>query len=93
MGLLECGHFSQFEPGLFASICYAIRGNDDPWLVAADFRTYIDAQQRASEAYQDQNNWVRMSILNTAFSGKFSTDRTMQDYNRDIWKLKPLTVK
>jgi len=92
MELLECGHFSQFEPGLFASICYAIRGNDDPWLVAADFRTYIDAQQRASEAYQNQNNWVRMSILNTAFSGKFSTDRTMQDYNRDIWKLKPLKV-
>jgi len=93
MELLECGHFSQFEPGLFASICYAIRGNDDPWLVAADFRTYIDAQQRASEAYQDQNAWIRMSILNTAFSGKFSTDRTMQDYNRDIWKLTPITMK
>jgi len=93
MELLECGHFSQFEPGLFASICYAIRGNDDPWLVAADFRTYIDAQQRAADAYQNQNDWIRMSILNTAFSGKFSTDRTMQDYNRDIWKLKPLTVK
>jgi len=93
MELLECGHFSQFEPGLFASICYAIRGNDDPWLVAADFRTYIDAQQLASEAYQDQNAWIRMSILNTAFSGKFSTDRTMQDYNRDIWKLKPITMK
>ncbi|MBL4775737.1 MAG: glycogen/starch/alpha-glucan phosphorylase [Mariprofundus sp.] len=92
MELLECGHFSQFEPGLFASICYAIRGNDDPWLVAADFRTYIDAQQRAAEAYHDQKNWLRMSIFNTAFSGKFSTDRTMKDYNRDIWKLEPLNM-
>ncbi|MFQ5518660.1 MAG: glycogen/starch/alpha-glucan phosphorylase, partial [Mariprofundus sp.] len=93
MELLECGHFSQFEPGLFASISYAIRSSSDPWLVAADFRSYIDAQQLAAEAYQDQKNWLRMSIFNTAFSGKFSTDRTMEDYNRDIWKLEPLPPK
>jgi len=93
MDLLECGHFSQFEPGLFAPITGAIRCANDPWLVAADFRSYIDAQQRAAEAYQDKNAWLKMSIYNTAFSGKFSTDRTMQDYNRDIWKLKPLQPK
>ncbi|MDQ6995835.1 MAG: glycogen/starch/alpha-glucan phosphorylase, partial [Mariprofundus sp.] len=90
MGLLECGHFSQFEPGLFASIVGAIRSNNDPWMVAVDFRSYIDAQQRAAEAYQDKEHWLRMSIYNTAYSGKFSTDRTMQDYNRDIWNLQPI---
>jgi len=92
MDLLECGHFSQFEPGLFSSITHAIRGSGDPWLVAADFRTYVDAQQRAAEAYQDKEGWLRMSIYNTAYSGKFSTDRTMEDYNRDIWKLEPLKI-
>ncbi|MDX8391027.1 MAG: glycogen/starch/alpha-glucan phosphorylase [Mariprofundaceae bacterium] len=90
MELLECGHFSQFEPGLFSSITHAIRSHDDPWLVAVDFRAYVDAQQQASDAYQDQEHWQKMSLLNTAFSGKFSTDRTMQDYNRDIWKLTPI---
>jgi len=93
MNLIECGHFSQFEPGLFASITGSIRCSDDPWLTAADFRSYIDAQERASIAFQDQDEWQKMSILNTACSGKFSTDRTMQDYNRDIWKLTPVQPK
>ncbi len=93
MELLECGHFSQFEPGLFAGIVGAIRSPHDPWLVAADFRSYVDAQQRAAAAYLDQEHWVRMSICNTAFSGKFSTDRTMQDYNCDIWKLQLIQPK
>jgi len=90
MNLLECGHFSQFEPGLFSGISGAIRSGSDPWLVAADFRSYVDAQERASAAYLDKESWLKMSILNTAYSGKFSTDRTMEDYNRDIWKLEPI---
>ncbi|MBL1353495.1 MAG: glycogen/starch/alpha-glucan phosphorylase [Zetaproteobacteria bacterium] len=93
MDLIECGHFSQFEPGLFAPITGSIRCHDDPWLVAADFRSYIDAQQKAAEAYQDKERWQRMSILNTAYSGKFSTDRTMEDYNREIWHLTPTPPK
>ncbi len=92
MNLIECGHFSQFEPGLFTSITGSIRCENDPWLTAADFRSYIDAQERASIAFQDQALWQKMSVLNTAYSGKFSTDRTMQDYNRDIWKLTPIKV-
>lgn len=92
MELLECGHFSQFEPGLFSSITHAVRNSDDPWLVAADFRSYVDAQQQASDAYRDQEKWQKMSIYNTAYSGKFSTDRTMEDYNRDIWKLEPVDL-
>lgn len=90
MSLLECGHFSQFEPGLFSSITHAIRSSNDPWLVAADFRSYVDAQQRAAESFKDRDAWLRMSVLNTAYSGKFSTDRTMQDYNREIWNLEPV---
>ena len=89
MRLLESGHFNQFEPEIFDPLTRAIRNPHDPWLVAADFRSYLEAQKQVDIAYQDQENWVRMSILNAACSGKFSTDRTMQDYNRDIWKLEP----
>ena len=92
MELLERGHFNQFEPGLFASIIEAIRNPADPWLVAADFRSYVEAQRLASEAYRDQDGWLKKSILNAAYSGKFSTDRTIRDYNRDIWKLEPLEL-
>ncbi|MGE5506700.1 MAG: glycogen/starch/alpha-glucan phosphorylase [Actinomycetota bacterium] len=92
MALIESGHFNQFEPGLFDPIIKAIRSPHDPWLVAADFRSFIDAQERVAQAYRDQDRWVRMSILNTAASGKFSTDRTMLEYNAEIWKLPAVAV-
>ncbi len=85
--LLESGHFNQFEGGIFDSILQAIRNPHDPWLVAADFGSYVAAQARAAQAYRERQHWVRMSILNTAAAGKFSTDRTMEEYNREIWKL------
>jgi starch phosphorylase len=75
---------------LFEPIVHAIRSPHDPWLVAADFRAFVDAQERVARAYQDRENWTRMSILNTAHSGKFSTDRTMEEYNAEIWKLTPV---
>ncbi len=87
MRLLESGHFNQFEPGIFDPILHSITNPDDPWLTAADFRSYVDAQQRVAAAYRDQEQWTRMSILNTAASGRFSSDRTISEYNRDIWKL------
>jgi len=90
MALLESGHFNQFEAGLFDPIIGAIKSPHDPWLVAADFRSYVDAQERAAAAYRDRERWARMSILNTATSGKFSTDRTMREYNAEIWKLTPV---
>ena len=90
MNLLESGHFNQFEPGLFDPVIHAIRSPHDPWLVAADFRAFVDAQERVAAAYRDRDAWTRMSIINSASSGKFSTDRTMADYNAEIWKLKPI---
>ncbi len=87
MHLLESGHFNLFEPGLFDPIVQSILSPHDPWLTAADFRSYVDAQRNVAAAYRDRERWIRMSILNTAASGKFSSDRTIQDYNRDIWHL------
>ncbi|MFH1816674.1 MAG: glycogen/starch/alpha-glucan phosphorylase [Pseudomonadota bacterium] len=85
--LLISGHFNPCEPGIFDMIIGAMMSTNDPWMVLADFRTYVDAQERVDQAWQDEARWTRMSILNTASSGFFSTDRTMQEYNADIWKL------
>ncbi len=87
MSLLESGHFNQFEGGIFDQIILAIRNPHDPWMTAADFRSYIDVQDQAAAAYRDRDRWVRMSILNSARSGHFSSDRTISEYNRDIWNL------
>ncbi|PID50349.1 MAG: glycogen phosphorylase [Proteobacteria bacterium] len=89
--LLRSGHFNQYEPGIFDMIIDSMLSPADPWVTLADFRSYVDAQERVNLAWQDQTHWTRMSILNTASSGFFSTDRTMQEYNCDIWKLKPET--
>ena len=85
--LLSSGHFNPCEPGIFDMILGTVMSPGDPWMVLADFRSYVDAQERVAQAWQDQAGWTRMSILNTASSGFFSTDRTMREYNADIWKL------
>ncbi len=93
MRLLENGHFNRFEPGVLDDAIHAIRNPADPWMTAADFRSFVDAQELAGKAYLDQKRWTRMSILNTASSGRFSTDRTMRDYNDGIWKLEAIPAK
>ena len=85
--LLHCNHFNLFEPGLFQPILDALLSPHDPWLTLADFRSYVDTQRQVATAYRDRVAWTRMSIINTATSGKFSSDRTIQDYNREIWGL------
>ncbi len=87
--LLEGGYFNQFEPGIFNPIIKSIYSPEDPWLVAADFADFVAAQERAAQHFQNTDRWLRSSILNTACSGNFSTDRTIQDYNREIWHLQP----
>jgi starch phosphorylase len=92
MDLLDSGHFNRFESGLMDNITQAIREPADLWMTAADFRSYVDAQTTAAAAYTDTQRWTRMSILNTASSGFFSTDRTIRDYNDDIWHLEPVVL-
>ncbi len=87
MQLLESGHFNLFELNIFDDIIKTLKSPHDPWLTLADFRSYIDCQQKAATLFQDRKAWTRMSIQNTACSGFFSTDRTIQQYNAEIWKL------
>ncbi len=91
MRLLQSGHFNQFEPGIFDTIIDSILSPHDPWLVAADFHTFVQAQKQVAEEFQDQQKWAKKSILNVAYSGKFSSDRTIRQYNEEIWKTTPTT--
>jgi starch phosphorylase len=92
LGLIESGLFSRFEKGIFEPILAAVRAEGDPWMTAADFRSFVDTQQVVEQAFRDKDGWTRLSILNSAASGRFSTDRTMRDYNQQIWKVRPVGV-
>jgi starch phosphorylase len=87
MQLLQSGCFNMFEQGLFDPIISSIFNPGDPWLTAADFTSYVAVQEKVAEAYNDRERWTRMSIINSAKSGRFSTDRTILEYNEEIWRL------
>ena len=89
--LLKSSHFNRFEPGVHDAVVDAMCSSEDPWMTVADFRSYVDAQMAAGTAYRDTERWTQMSILNTAASGPFSADRTMQEYDSDIWRLTAIT--
>ncbi|HEY9665049.1 MAG TPA: glycogen/starch/alpha-glucan phosphorylase [Allocoleopsis sp.] len=89
---LASGFFSPREPGLFMSIVNSLL-NHDEYMLLADFQSYVDCQERASQAFRDQDHWTRMSILNVARMGKFSSDRTIAEYCRDIWKVEPVSIE
>ena len=92
MSMLESGMFCENEPGIFNVLTAGLRSPQDQWLTIADLRSYIDTQQAVANAYQDHERWDRMSIANTANSGWFSSDRTIQQYADEIWKVQPIEV-
>ncbi len=87
MHLLETRHFSLFEDGIFDDIIASIRSPYDAWMTAADFSSYVAAQRAVDAAYQDAEHWTRMSIINSAASARFSSDRTIKEYSQDIWHI------
>jgi starch phosphorylase len=80
------------SPNLLATVKASLLEGGDPFMVLADFRAYCDAQARVDTAYRNRRHWARMAILNTARTGKFSSDRTIREYAEEIWKLKPTKV-
>jgi starch phosphorylase len=89
---LGSDYFTPGEHGAFGALHHSLLNGGDPYLLLADFRSYSDAQARVDAAYRDQKKWAKMAILNTARMGKFSSDRTIREYAKDIWKLKPVKV-
>jgi starch phosphorylase len=90
--LIRRGFFSHGDTGLFQPFVeYLLHG--DPYLALADFESYSHCQREVSQAYSDRDHWTRMSILNTARSGKFSSDRTIRQYCEDIWHVTPVPIR
>jgi starch phosphorylase len=90
--LIAGGAFSPGDRGLFMPIVDDLV-HRDPFLVLADFRSYVDAQARVAAAWRSPSQWVRSSILNTARAGKFSSDRSIREYAQNIWRVSPVAVK
>ncbi len=90
--LIRGGFFSRGNTELFRSLIDGLMYHD-PYMVFADFRSYVDCQRTVSRAYEDQEHWTRMSILNVARCGKFSSDRTIRQYVNDIWHAQPVPIQ
>jgi glycogen phosphorylase len=89
--LINDGFFSNGDRELFRPLVESLLTRDD-YMLLADYQAYVDCQQRVSDAYRDQNHWTRMSILNTARVGRFSSDRSIREYCRNIWNVSPVTT-
>jgi len=86
--LIQSGIFSKGDSNLFKPMIDSLLG-EDQYLVLKDFQSYIDCQQKVSQAYIDKEHWTKMSILNVARMGKFSSDRSIREYCEKIWHLNP----
>ena len=92
------GEYSPNDPERFRELYNALLvdggyNRPDPYFILKDFRSYAEAQKRVEAAYRDEKGWARMAMLNVAHAGKFTSDRTIQEYVDDIWKLDKVTVK
>ena len=92
------GFYSPNDPELFRDLYNSLLNTQctqfaDTYFILADFRSYAEAQKRVMEAYKDEEGWAKSAILNIAHAGKFSSDRTIQEYVDDIWHLDKITVE
>ena len=92
LDLIGSGHFSDGDPWLFQPLLDNLV-HHDPYLLLADFDAYVACQSQVDSAYRDPERWTRMSILNTARSGGFSSDRTIAEYASGIWRVEPVPIR
>jgi starch phosphorylase len=83
--MIRSNFFSPMEPGIFEPLVQSLMS--DPYLVCADFEAYCAMQAKISEEYQDRDAWTEKAIFNVAKAGRFSSDRTIEEYSRDIWNI------
>ena len=89
---LANGEFSHGDRSLFEPLLQSLLTRDE-YMLMADYQSYIDCQDTVGDAYRDRDHWTRMSMLNVARIGKFSSDRAIRDYSADIWKVWPVKVE
>jgi starch phosphorylase len=87
---IRSNHFGEMKG--VNDILSSLEGGHDHYLVCADFYPYLIAQEKVEETYRDYRKWTQMAIEGLAYSGKFSSDRTIQEYCTDIWKIDPVSV-
>jgi starch phosphorylase len=90
--LLGSGFLSEGDRGLFQPLVESLLTRDD-YMLLADYQPYVDCQERVNYAYSAERNWTRMSILNSARVGRFSSDRSIQEYCRHIWRVRPVVTQ
>jgi len=91
LDLIANGYFSHGDRDVFRPLVDNLR-YADPFLVLADYAAYIACQEQVSTAWRDGEGWTRMSILNSARSGRFSSDRAIGEYCDDIWNVPPVNI-
>jgi glycogen phosphorylase len=89
---IAAGHFSRGDKDIFRPIVAKLLSTRDEYVHLADLPAYVAAQQEVDEAYRDRAKWNRMSLLNIARMGKFSSDRTIMEYAREIWNVRPAVI-
>jgi glycogen phosphorylase len=92
LDLIFSDYFSRNEPGVFNELRDTLLTRGDHYMHLADLKSYLNADQKLVELYANQDAWARKAILNVAASGKFSSDRTIAEYAKEIWNAKPCPV-
>jgi len=92
LDMIATGHFSGGDPTLFAPLVRALLEQGDYYMLLADYRAYLTAQEAAGRLFADPEEWTRRSILNTARMGRFSSDRSVREYSAEIWRIQPVAV-
>ena len=91
INLIASGHFSHGDQELFGPLVDSLL-QEDPYMVLADYQSYVDCQQKVGEVFQDKQRWTKMTILTASRMGRFSSDRSISEYCRKIWDVKPFPV-
>lgn len=90
---IQNGFYSEYQPDLFRPLVDSLLHQGDRYMLFADYDSYIKAQMRVDSVFNDKAKWARMSIMNTACMGKFSTDRTISEYAEEVWGAKAVPIK
>ncbi|WP_085812457.1 glycogen/starch/alpha-glucan phosphorylase [Geoanaerobacter pelophilus] len=92
LDMIASGYFSPWAPELFTPLTESLLNLGDYYMLLADYAAYVACQEKVSELFRQKDEWTRQAILNCAGMGKFSSDRTIDQYARDIWGIKPVDI-